>query len=355
MNAEPSNERITLADVAARAGVSLMTVSRVVNDRPGVGQKTRERVREAIDRLGYRPNIVAQGLKAASSRTLGLMIPDVTNPYFPEIVRGAEDRAIEHGYTLLLTSVIEDTERETQALQTFEDHLVDGVIACSPRLENAELYPLLKRQRNVVLVNRRSDPAIAGSVRVDHELGARLLLRHLHQLGCRRPAFLSGPGHSHAGRERLLGLEREAKDLEVDLPRSRVLACPPTVEGGARATREMLAREPEIDSLLCFNDLVAAGAMQTLKELGIDVPRELAVTGYDDILFARMFSPGLTTIRAPTYEIGKQAVGMLFDRMQGRGYGIDIVLQPELFARGSTVGFNTESAALAAARRVDGK
>ena len=344
MNQENATERVTLADVAARAGVSLMTVSRVVNERPGVGNETRERVRQAIDDLGYRPNIVARGLKAASSRTIGLMIPDVTNPYFPEIVRGAEDGAIENGYTLLLTNVIEDLERETQAMQTFEDHLVDGVIACSPRLENHELYPLLQRQRAAVLVNRRSDPRYAGSVRIDHELGGRLLLRHLHQVGCRRPAFLSGPGHSHAGRERLLGIEREARELDLDLPRSRVMACPPTVEGGRAAAAEMLRREPDVDALLCFNDLVAAGALQTLAELGVAVPTELAVVGYDDIVFAKMFTPGLTTIRAPTYELGQQAVGMLFDRMRGRGHGIDIVLQPELVARGSTLGFDVDAA-----------
>lgn len=344
MNQEATTERVTLADVAERAGVSLMTVSRVVNDRPGVGNATRERVRQAIDSLGYRPNIVARGLKASSSRTIGLMVPDVTNPYFPEIVRGAEDGAIEHGYTLLLTNVIEDTERETQALQTFEDHLVDGVIACSPRLDNQELYPLLQRQRAAVLVNRRSDPRYAGSVRIDHELGGRLLLRHLHQVGCRRPAFLSGPGHSHAGRERLLGVEREARELDIELPRSRVLACPPTVEGGAAAAREMMEREPDSDCLLCFNDLVAAGALQSLAELGVSVPDELAVVGYDDIVFAKMFTPGLTTIKAPTYELGQQAVGMLFDRLRGRGHGIDIVLQPELMIRGSTVGFDPEAA-----------
>src|SRR5690606_23925113 len=172
-------ERITLADVAARAGVSVMTVSRVVNERPGVGQRTRERVRQAIESLGYRPNIVARGLRAASSRTIGLIVPDVTNPYFPEIVRGAEDVAIEHGYTLLLANGIEDVARETESLRTFEDHLVDGVILCSPRLENQELYPLLERLRAAVLVNRRSDPRYAGSVRIDHELGARMLLRHL--------------------------------------------------------------------------------------------------------------------------------------------------------------------------------
>lgn len=344
MDRRAPTERITLADVAARAGVSVMTVSRVVNERPGVGQRTRERVRQAIESLGYRPNIVARGLRAASSRTIGLIVPDVTNPYFPEIVRGAEDVAIEHGYTLLLANGIEDVARETESLRTFEDHLVDGVILCSPRLENQELYPLLERLRAAVLVNRRSDPRYAGSVRIDHELGARMLLRHLHEVGCRRPAFLAGPSHSHAGQERRLGLEREVPELGLELPPSRVLPCPPTVEGGAKAAREMLARDPEVDALLCFNDLVAAGALQALQELGIAVPREIAVTGYDDIVFARMFTPGLTTIRAPTYELGQQAGRMLIDRMHGRGYGVNIVLQPELVVRGSTAGFSPRAA-----------
>lgn len=339
MAPQTGTERVTLADVAAAAGVSLMTVSRVVNDRPGVGADTRRRVRQAIEALGYRPNIVARGLKAASSRSIGLMVPDVTNPYFPEIVRGAEDVASQHGYTLLLTNIVENAERETLALQTFEDHMVDGVIACSPRLDNQELYPLLRRQRSAVLINRRTDPKIAGSVRIDHELGARLLLRHLHQIGCRHPGFLTGPAHSHAGRERLLGIDREARELELEVPRSSFLPCAPTVDGGAAAATELLARMPEADALLCFNDLVAAGAMQALAALGLRVPEDIAVTGYDDIVFARMFKPSLTTIRAPTYELGQQAANMLLDRMQGRGHGIDIVLQPELIVRDSTLGF----------------
>lgn len=343
MTQETGSERITLADVASKAGVSLMTVSRVVNDRAGVGADTRQRVREAIEALGYRPNIVARGLKVASSRSIGLMVPDVTNPYFPEIVRGAEDAASQHGYTLLLTNIVEDKQRETQALHAFEDHLVDGVIACSPRLDNAELYPLLRRQRAAVLVNRRTDPKVAGSVRIDHELGARMLLRHLYQVGCRRLGFLSGPPHSHAGQERLLGFDREARELGLELPDARFVTCAPTVAGGAAAVSELLARAPEVDAVVCFNDLVAAGALQALAELGVAVPFDVAVAGYDDIVFARMFTPSLTTIRAPTYELGQQAATMLLDRMRGRGHGIDIVLQPELVIRDSTSGFGLES------------
>ncbi len=336
MNAFDTREKVTLADVALQAGVSVMTVSRVVNDRPGVGASTRERVRGAISALGYRPNIVARGLKAHRSCTIGLLVPDVTNPYFPEIVRGAEDVAIAHGFTLLLTNVIEDVEREAAALEAFEDRRVDGVIACSPRLSAERLDVLLARHHAAVIVNRRSAPDVAGSVRIDHEQGMRQLIRHLVATGCRRLGVIAGPSHSYAGRERMLGLDRETREHGLDLPDRHVVAEAPTVEGGERATRTLLTRNPSLDALVCFNDLVAAGALLTLAEAGIAVPTDIAVVGYDDIPFARMFTPPLTTIRASTYALGQHAMTMLLERMEGRGRGVDIVLQPELVVRAST-------------------
>jgi LacI family transcriptional regulator len=264
------------------------------------------------------------------------LVPDVTNPYFPEIVRGAEDVAIRRGYILLLTNVIEDVDREVAAFEAFEDRRVEGVIACSPRLDDERLDALLRRHPAAVLVNRRSRPDAAGSVRIDHEHGARMLMRHLAGIGCRRLAVLAGPHDSHAGRERSLGLTLEARERGVDLPAERMFAGAPTVEAGNRQARELLTCDPTIDGLVCFNDLVAAGALQAAAELGRVVPDDLVVTGYDDILFARMFTPPLTTVHAPTYDLGRLAATMLFDRMQGRGRGVDIVLQPELVLRAST-------------------
>ncbi len=336
MNAFDTPEKVTLTHVAEQAGVSVMTVSRVVNDRPGVGAGTRARVRHAIATLGYRPNIVARGLKVHRSRTIGLIVPDVTNPYFPAIVRGAEDVAIAHGFTLLLTNVIEDVEREVDALEAFEDRRVDGVIACSPRLSAERLDALLARHHAAVIINRRSKPGVAGSVRLDHEHGMRQLMRHLLASGCRRFGVIAGPVDSDAARERLLGIDRETREHGIDLPEERVIVGPPTVEGGEDASRALLARDPSIDALVCFNDLVAAGALTTLAELGIAVPEHVAVVGYDDIPFARMFTPPLTTMRASTYDLGRHAMTMLLERMEGRGHGVDIVLQPELVVRSST-------------------
>ena len=338
MDAARSPGKVTLADVAAAAKVSVMTVSRVVNERPGVGEATRRHVRSSIVELGYRPNIVARGLKHARSRTLGLLVPDITNPYFPDIVRGAEDVALASGYTLLLTNVIEDVEREAAALLAFEDRRVDGVIACSPRLPEGRLHDLLRRHQAAVVVNRRAPAEIAGSVRVDHEIGAHLAVGHLLDGGCRSLGLLAGPPDSYAGVERLRGTVAELARNGLTLDEDHTVTCPPNTDGGAAATATLLQRHPDIDGLFCFNDLVAAGALQTLAELGRAVPGDVSVIGYDDIAYARMFSPALTTLRVPTYEIGAHAMRMLLARMDGRQRGVGIVVQPELIVRASTRG-----------------
>jgi LacI family transcriptional regulator len=331
-----NRDKVTLSDVAARAQVSVMTVSRVVNARSGVGEATRARVREAITALGYRPNIVARGLKRHRSGTIGLIVPDVTNPYFPAIVRGAEDVASQHGYTLLLTNVVEDPQREIAALEAFEDRRVDGVIVCSPRLSSQVLDGLLRRHHAAVVINRRTRPDVAGSVRLDHENGMREVTEHVLSGGARRIAVLAGPPHAHAGRERLLGIDRATREHGIDLPDERVHPCPPTVEGGEAATLTLFGRDAAIDTLLCFNDLVAAGALRALAQLGRRVPDDVSVVGCDDIPFARMFHPSLTTLRSATYDMGAHAMAMLLERMVGRGRGVDIVMQPELIVRAST-------------------
>lgn len=327
---------ITLADVAERAGVSAMTVSRVVNGRAGVGESTRERVERAVQELGYRPNVLARGLKANRSSTLGLIIPDITNPYFPEIVRGAEDVALEADYTVFLSNATEDTRREAAALRTLEERRVDGVIACSPRLSTSELHALLRRHAAAVVINRPTPINVAGSIRLDHEHGMRAALKHLHVLGRYRIGVLAGPERSHAGRERVQGIRTAARELGLDVPTDRFLPVAPTVDGGASGTSELLERHPNLDALVCFNDLVAAGALQACAAIGRRVPDDVAVVGYDDIAFARMFHPALTTLHVPKYDIGVNAMRILLDRIEGRNRHAEVILRPELVVRAST-------------------
>jgi LacI family transcriptional regulator len=328
--------RTTLADVASRVGVSVMTVSRVVNERPGVGSETRERVRAAIAELGYRPNIVARGLKVERSRTIGLLVPDVTNPYFPEIVRGAEDVAIRRGYILLLTNVIEDVDREVAAFEAFEDRRVEGVIACSPRLDDERLDALL----------RRHPPRWSSTAAAAPTPPVRCASTTSTAPAC--CCATSPPSAAAASRcsparptrtPAASGCSASATRPRSAVSRSRRRASSTDRRPwrGARGSPASCSKgDPSIDALVCFNDLVAAGALQAAAEAGRSVPDDLVVTGYDDILFARMFTPPLTTVHAPTYDLGRQAATMLFDRLQGRGRGVDIVLQPELVLRASS-------------------
>lgn len=338
MNGSNNADKVTLADVAEHAGVSTMTVSRVVNDHAGVNAQMRERVKRAIEELGYRPNIVARGLKDQRSRAVGLLVPDITNPYFPEIVRGAEDVAFERGYTVFLNNAIEDMEREAKALQAFEDRRVDGVISFSPRLPDDRLFALLRRHGAAVVVNKVAPTDVAGSVRVDHRRGMQLAVEHLVGVGRTSLAVLLGPPTSYSAAERRIGIESAATAAGLSIPEERFQYTSPHIDGGDLSASELLSRGQAFDGLLCFNDLAAVGAIRALERHGLRVPGDVAVVGCDDIPFARMISPPLTTLRVDMPSMGVQAMRMLFDRMDGIHRTIHVLVQPELVVRASTAG-----------------
>jgi len=326
-----------MQDVAREAGVSVMTVSRVLNQQPGVSDERRRRVRAVIRKLGYRRNSLARGLKAERSHTLGLVVPDITNPYFPEIVRGAEDVALEAGYGVFLSNAVEDQRREAASLRMLDERRVDGVIVVSPRLPENRLYALLRAHRAAVVVNRSAPPEIAGAVRLDHASGVRDAIDHLLSLGRRRIGVLAGPDSSVAARERREGILATLAARGVPLPPERVVRTAPHIEQGAEATRRLLEAADGLDALLCYNDLVAAGALLACADAGLRVPQDMAVVGFDDIPFARMFTPPLTTLHVPKYDLGVNAMRILLDRIAGRNVRAEVVLRPTLVVRGSTV------------------
>lgn len=333
--------KITIQDVARDAKVSAMTVSRVINQQAGVGAATRERVLEAVTRLGYRRNSLARGLKARVSNTIGLVVPDITNPYFPEIVRGAEDVALEAGYGVFLSNAVEDVEREVSSLQRMEERRVDGVIVVSPRTPEDRLLELLRAHPASVVVNRSVPNRISGSVRLDNADGMRQAVEHLVGLGRERFALLMGPVASHASTERLDQATASLDALGLAPPANWVVRAAPYMADGARAARQLLAPYAKDatggpDALLCHNDLLAAGALGACSELGIRVPEDLAVVGFDDIPFASMFTPALTTLHVPKYELGATAMRMLLGRMGGQRTQAERTLRPTLVVRGST-------------------
>ena len=328
-------KRVTITDVARLAGVSAMTVSRVINGRGDVRRETRQRVMRAIAQLEYSPSQAARSLTTHRSHTLGLLVPDITNPFFPAIVRGAEDVAWNEGYAVSLTNTVEDQERERSALEHFVRHRVDGLIVCSARLPDAVLGTLLGRHPACVLVNREPPPgATASCVEVDDALGTRLAFNHLVAAGRRTIGLLAGPLRSASSHRRRAGfrdgLEAAVMERSLDL----VEDGEPGEDGGRSAMHKLLARRPDLDAVVCYNDVVALGALLALAESGRVVPADVAVVGCDDIRLAGLTVPPLTTLRTDTYALGRQAAELLFERIRG-GAPRRIVLKPELVVRAS--------------------
>jgi LacI family transcriptional regulator len=330
------SERVTMADVAREAGVSLMTVSRVVNRKGDVSPDTQRRVLEIIERLGYRPSGIARGLATQRTRTLGLVIPDVANAFFASVARGAESQAYSQDYNVFLCNTNEDPQREVDALQSLDEKRVDGVVLCSSRLGEDELQRLLSRHPAVVLVNRLFDGGDVGTVMIDDERGGRLATQHLLQTGHRAIGFLAGPTASYSGRQRAKGYRAALAEAGVSGGADWVRHCAPTVDGGQGAARGLLTAQPELTALVCYNDLVAVGALQACAELGRPVPADVALVGYDDIPLAELVAPPLTTCRVPGDELGQRAVQLLLDQIGGmKEQGERVVLRPELIVRAS--------------------
>lgn len=328
--------RVTMADVAREADVSLMTVSRVVNDKGEISPSTRQRVLEVIERLGYRPSAIARGLATNRTGTLGLVVPDIANPFFSDIARGVEEEAYAAGYNVFLCSTYEDPERETDVLQSLEEQRIDGLVLCSSRLDDKTLRRMLAGFPAIVLTNRWLDGYDAGVIRVDSELGGRLATNFLLDAGHTAVGFLTGPPTSVDGRLRVSGYHAALDAAGMPCSPALERPCPSNVDGGREAAREFLASQPELTALLCYNDLVAIGALFACADLGLRVPADLAVVGFDDIALAAWVSPPLTTCGSPRFELGEKAMQMLLDRIDGgTGEGQEILVQPELVVRSS--------------------
>lgn len=330
------SRRVNIADVAREAGVSSQTVSRALNNKNEISAETRTHVLAVVERLGFRPSTLARGLVTQKTSTLGLVVPDIANPFFSEVARGAEDAAHEAGYSLLLCNTMEDSARESEVLRTLEAQRVDGMILCSSRLSDADLRALMTKLPAVILVNRVLSGGDWRSVCIDDEVGARCATQHLLDSGRRTIAFLAGPPASYSGLNRARGYQCALSEAGIPSAADLSLACNPHLEDGYHAARQLLACRPDADAFLCYNDLVAVGALQACAAHGRRVPEDVAVVGFDDILLAGLVTPSLTTLRSAKRALGAEAVRLLLRVAAGCADSCEnIVLQPELIVRAS--------------------
>src|SRR5918997_592860 len=331
---------VTLRDVAGVAGVHPATVSRALNEetRGLVNEETARRVLKAAEELGYQPNPIARGLKTNQSFTIGVLIPDLTNPLFPPILRGIEDRLETGGYTPLTANTDNDPERELLDAQTMRSRQVDGIIAATARRDHQLHDALLDAGIGLVLVNRRQEDLPVSSATADDRLGMRLSVEHLLSLGHTRIAHVAGPLDYSTGLERYDSFHEtmRAAGIEPD-PELVVVAEAFTESEGARLCGQLVEAGSDFTAIAAANDLLALGCYDVFAERGVRCPDQVSVVGFNDMPFAARFSPPLTTIHIPHYAIGQAAAELMLERLRdGDSPPREIRLEPSLIVRGST-------------------
>lgn len=327
----------TLADIAKAAGVSLMTVSRAINHKPGVGDEMRQRILLLAGEMGYRPNQIARGLATNRTTTVGLVVPDNTNPFFAQIARGVEAVAYEQSYNIFLLNTAEDPGREIAALDSLWQKDIDGVILCSSRLGIHDLEGQVDRFPAVILLNRELTQSFPNTVtiNINDRHGAQLAVQHFLGQGRRKIASINGPAHSLSAHRRLEGYRAALKAAGFSLDPLLEECCAPDTEGGRAAAAALLERRPDIEAIFAFNDLVAVGAMQVCQEAGRKVPEDIAIIGSDDIPLATIIRPQLTTLHVNLGQIGSLAMRSLLDIIAGTASLPAILIEPELTIRDS--------------------
>ncbi len=327
-----------LKDVAEAAGVHVSTASRALNERTAalLNPQTLQRVRQAADRLGYRVNGMARALKLRRSLSIGMVVPDITNPFFPPAVRGAEDVLDRAGYSLLLSSSDNDAGKARRQVAAMLEGQVDGLLLAMARREDPLVNELRTSGTPLVLVNRTIDRGGVPAVVPDDAHGTLEAVEHLHQLGHRRLAFICGPLSTSNGARRRASFEQTLRRL--GLPPGPALETPAFDDAaGYAAARSLFARHPEVTGVVAGNDLLAVGIISAAAELGRRCPADVSVVGFNDMLLAGRLKPPLTTVRIPQYDVGVRAAEMLLALVADPGRRPETVLiAGELVVRGST-------------------
>ena len=327
-----------MADVAKHAGVTKTTVSRVLNHKGEISPGTREKVLQAVELLGYRRSRIARSLATDQTFLLGLIVPSLSNEFFTDIARGAENAAWENDYKIMLCNTEGNWDREEGMFLFLEDIQADGIVVCSPRLPEQRLVPLVEQFQNVVVVNGQGIAwhELAGAIETDDTGGMQLAVNHLVSTGRHHLTYLGGPPDARVSTERYHGFVNALEAAGHTLNPDWLEAChPANLKGGYEALKRLSSVLPDIDGLVCFNDQVAAGALRACAELGIRVPDDIAITGSDDIQLATLVQPSLTTLQTPKEDIGALAVNMLLERISGQRTPETVIIQQKLIIRES--------------------
>lgn len=327
----------TIKDVADYAGVSRATVSRVLNNHPYVTEDVRARVEDAMRHLGYHPNRAARRLRAQSSDVLGLIVPDIQNPLFQSIVRGVEDAAYDCGMNVILCNTDDNPDKQEAYLRVMQAEQSAGLIVVPTHPGDGRvLAPVREAGIPIVFLDREVDDFEADTVRVDNVRGAYLAVRHLLSLGYKRIAAIAGTQYLTPGYERLRGYYDALNECGLPVDERLVKIGNFRIDGGRALAQEFMQSPQPPEALFVSNNLMTLGALRGLHELGIVIPDQVALVGFDDMPWAGDLNPPLTAVAQPGYELGQQAVELLLKRLaQPDAPYRKVIMQPHLVVRGS--------------------
>jgi LacI family transcriptional regulator len=334
----------TIKEIAKRAEVSIGTVSNVINGSAVVSPGRHERVLAAIRELDYHPNHVARSLKMKQTRMLGMVISDITNPFFPQLVRGAEDAALEHNYLLITFNTDDRIEREKQVLAVLRARRVDGILlVVAPNGGNdGHIKNVLESGMPTVCLDRVLAEVNVDSVSVDNEGGSRICVQHLLAMGHRKIAIITGPTTLQTARERLQGYKEAIEGAKIDVKPELIREGDFRSESGYKLGRELLASSNRPSAVFVSNNMMALGVLRAVEELGLHCPEDVAIAMFDDFPLADVLHPRLTAVAQPAYSIGYRGAELLIERIEKKSVGhrpVRIRLTTELKIRQSTAGF----------------
>lgn len=328
-----------IREIARRAKVSTATVSRAINRVPTVDPQLARRVWRVVEELGYYPNTQARALVSGRTRIFGLIVSEITNPFFPELVQSFEDIAVQHDYEILLSSTIHDPKRAELAVRRMVERRVDGVAVLTFGMEERLIEHL--RFRKVPLVFVDVGPHVSGvsNIRINYRDGIRQAVQHLAALRHTRIAFVMGPTNLKSSQARRAAFEQAMKEIGLDVTEDLIVVGDHTMEGGMQALLKLAALPERPSAVMCSNDISAIGVLRQAYDSGINIPGDLSVIGFDDIRLAQFTTPPLTTVQMSQVELAKLAFKALINEVEGTAsppLGGDYVLTTNLVLRCST-------------------
>lgn len=339
-------KRVTIYDIAKVACTSATSVSRVLsNNGYPVREDLRERIMNAAKELNYSPNLLAKSLKSNVSKEIGVIIPNITNPFYPSAILGIEEEADKNGYNILLCNTLRNPQKERSYMQSLYEKQIKGVIISSMFEENDYIAEYIERGVEVVLLDQKINNTSCSSINFDCHKGAYMAVDYLVKCGHREIAFISSPLTRWTRKEIFKGYKEGLKNNKILLVENYVLITQSEMEmeqegfefkNGKLLAEMFIEKNVDATAVVSVNDMTAVGFMQQMHSFGKNIPEDISIIGFDDIPIAKMVTPSLTTIRYPSYELGKLAGKLLFEKLSnGNGFDLSLRLEPSLVIRGT--------------------